>query len=55
MFRFFFMLALGVILASNFGTSQEKSANQVTFLVTSCLYFLLFMINKILKATGSVT
>ena len=30
MFRYFFVLALGVFLAGSLGKTQKKSANQVT-------------------------
>ena len=35
MFRMFFVVALVIFLASNFGTSQEKTPKQVTFEIIS--------------------
>ena len=45
MFRLFFVVTFGLFMASNFGTSQDKSAGQVTCLVSTTLrdgMFLLF-------------
>ena len=35
MFRMFFVVALAIFLASNFGTSQEKTPEQVTLKIIS--------------------
>ena len=40
MFRMFFVVALAIFLASNFGTSQEKTPKQVTFEIISHFIFM---------------